>query len=104
VIEIPAHGDEPEIRASDAEREQTMALLRRNFAEGRLTLAELEERVADASEATTRGRLRTLTADLPSETHTSTPTWQAPGTDWRILLVLLFICPPAGLAYWLLTR
>ena len=32
------------VRASDAEREQTVALLQRNFADGRLTQAELEER------------------------------------------------------------
>ena len=103
MIELPERqGDEPEIRASDAEREQTMALLRRSFAEGRLTMAELEQRVADASEASTRGQLRVLTADLPSARRTRTQ--RVGGTDRRILCVLLVISPPAGLAYWLMTR
>ena len=36
------------VRASDAEREQTVALLQRSFADGRLTQAELEERAGAA--------------------------------------------------------
>ena len=92
MTELSAQGDDPAIRASDAEREQTLALLRRHFAEGRLTLTELEERIADASEARTRGQLQALTADLPSVPKPPTP--QATGPDWRILCVLPCICPP----------
>ncbi|MGH3301226.1 MAG: DUF1707 SHOCT-like domain-containing protein [Streptosporangiaceae bacterium] len=54
------------VRASDAEREQTVALLQSNFADGRLTQAELEERAGAAYAAQTRAQLRDLTADLPA--------------------------------------
>ncbi len=53
-------------RASDAEREQTVALLQRGFADGRLTKAELAERAGAAYAARTRAELRGLTADLPA--------------------------------------
>ena len=60
------------VRASDAEREQTVALLQRNFADGRLTQAELEERAGAAYAARTRAQLCDLTADLPAaQEHTS---------------------------------
>ena len=89
----------PAVRASDSERQDAAALLQRQFAEGRLTLAELEERVALAYQARTREQLRTLTADLPAaEGHLASP---SPALD-RCLLIC--ICPPAGLAYWLLSR
>lgn len=102
MTDIPAPGADPAIRASDAERDRTLALLHRHFADGRLTLAELEERIAGACEARTRGQLRALIADLPVDLQA--PRRQAAGTDWRILCLLLWLCPPAGLAYWLLTR
>jgi hypothetical protein len=99
---ISESGENPAILASDAEREQRLTQLRRHFAEGRLTLAELEERVSVASEARTRGELQALTADLPvgARRHTT----QNSGTDWLILGVLLCISPPTGLVYWLLSR
>lgn len=90
------------IRASDGERDQVVALLQRGFADGRLTQAELEERVADALAARTRDHLRALTADLPSaDTGPARPTT---ALDWRVLCLLLCLCPPAGVAYWLLCR
>jgi len=88
-------------RASDAEREQTVALLQRGFADGRLALAELEERVGTAYAARTRAQLRGLTADLPA----AEPQPSRPGLvlDRCLLCILLCVCPPAGLAYWLLS-
>jgi hypothetical protein len=56
---------DPAVRASDAERDQTVALLQRGFADGRLTQDELEERAGAAYAAQTRAALRDLTADLP---------------------------------------
>lgn len=89
------------VRASDAEREQTVALLQRNFADGRLALAELEERAGAAYAARTRAQLRDLTADLPAaQQH---PPRQSLVLDRRLLCILLCVCPPAGLAYWLLS-
>jgi len=55
------------VRASDAERERTVASLRRAYTLGRLKLDELERRVERAYTATWRSELRTLTRDLPFE-------------------------------------
>jgi hypothetical protein len=53
------------LRVSDAERESVAAQLRDAATEGRLTLAEADERQALAYAARTRDDLRPLTADLP---------------------------------------
>jgi hypothetical protein len=78
-----------------------VALLQRSFADGRLALAELEERVGAAYTARTRAQLRDLTADLPAAEQQP----PRPGLvlDRRLLCILLCVCPPAGLAYWLLS-
>ena len=56
----------PALRASDAERESTVTLLREHGAAGRLDLTELEQRVGGAYQARTRGDLAALLNDLPS--------------------------------------
>jgi hypothetical protein len=59
-------GKQPvEIRASDAEREQTGELLREATVEGRLTLDEYSERFTLAQRARTRGELEAIAHDLP---------------------------------------
>ena len=58
----PAPG---EMRVSDQERDQAVKLLGEHAALGRLTLAELEERVSVALVARTHGELTALTRDLP---------------------------------------
>jgi Domain of unknown function (DUF1707)/Cell wall-active antibiotics response 4TMS YvqF len=58
------------VRASDAEREAVVELLREATAEGRLTLSELTERTEAAYTATTRGELAPITADLPAVSST----------------------------------
>jgi hypothetical protein len=90
------------IRASDGERDQVVALLQRDFADGRLTQAELEERVGAALAARTRDQLRALTADLPGADVR--PARPAMALDPCLLCLLLFLCPPAGITYWLLSR
>ena len=90
------------VRASDAEREQTVALLQRSFADGRLTHAELGERAGAAYKAQTRAELRDLTADLPAAQEQ--PPRSGMVLDQRLLIILLCIHPPAGLVYWLLCR
>jgi hypothetical protein len=90
------------IRASDAERDRVEARLQHHYAEGRLTLPELEERVAGAYQAGTRAQLDALVADLPGAAElTARP---ATGTDTRLLLILLCCSPPAALVYWLVSR
>lgn len=89
------------VRASDAEREQAVARLQRSFADARLTQAELEERASAAYAARTRAQLHDLTADLPDAAQ------QPPRPDMilatRPLIILLCVCPPAGVACWLLS-
>jgi Domain of unknown function (DUF1707) len=93
------------VRASDGERDQVVALLQRHFAEGRLTQAELEERAGAAFAARTRDQLRALTADLPdADVRPARPARPAMALDPCLLCLLLCVCPPAGIAYWLLSR
>jgi hypothetical protein len=58
----------PRVRVGDAERERTAAAMGEHFAAGRLTRAELDERLAAAWAARTAEDLDRLTADLPSPT------------------------------------
>ena len=89
------------MRVSDSDREAVTARLRDHFAEGRLTDAELDERVSAALNAKTFGDLRRLTTDLPGPVpappRPPQPQWGGP--PWRrrhgprflplVLLVLL---------------
>jgi Flp pilus assembly protein TadB len=54
-----------DLRVSDAERDSVVESLRRHTTAGRITAEELEQRVADALRARTRGELAPLVADLP---------------------------------------
>jgi Domain of unknown function (DUF1707)/Cell wall-active antibiotics response 4TMS YvqF len=56
----------PAIRASDAEREQTVERLRSHAVDGRLTLEEFAQRIDSAYAARTRAELDELTRDLPA--------------------------------------
>ena len=55
----------PALRASDAEREHTVAVLRAGAEHGRLTFDELAQRTELAYDATTGAELERLVADLP---------------------------------------
>ena len=54
-----------EVRASDAERERAAGTLTRHCGDGRLTLDELEARLAEVYAATTRAELAAALRDLP---------------------------------------
>jgi hypothetical protein len=54
------------IRASDADRERAVGILRDGYVSGRLTLPEFDERLAAAFTSRTWGDLRGLTRDLPT--------------------------------------
>ncbi|SRR6266550_8638883 len=56
----------PALRASDADRERTVAVLRDHAVEGRLTLEEFTERMSAAYLARTGDELEELVRDLPS--------------------------------------
>lgn len=60
-------------RASDTDREHTAARLRDAVGEGRLTLAEADDRIAAAYAAVHHHDLAALTADLPAPPAAPTP-------------------------------
>ncbi len=67
-----------QVRASDAEREAVVRVIQQAGAEGRLTLAETEERLAGIYAARFRNELSTFTEDLPSESRRPGPRWPPP--------------------------
>lgn len=85
------------VRASNAEREETIARLHDALGEGRLDLAEIEPRVAAAYAAQYRHELVPLLADLPQGSTaarpvgTGMPTWAElwVGAVWRGRAALL---------------
>jgi hypothetical protein len=76
----------PDIRASDSEREMIVSRLSENAAAGRLTLAELEERIGLTYASTTRAELASLIADLPKGVAAQSPTRRKP-TRWVLSLM-----------------
>ncbi|WP_199443445.1 DUF1707 SHOCT-like domain-containing protein [Umezawaea beigongshangensis] len=56
----------PDVRVSDAERQRVVSTLSTAVGEGRLTLAEADERIVSAWAARHGGELAALTADLPA--------------------------------------
>jgi uncharacterized protein DUF1707 len=60
----PVAGEPAEVRASHADREQVVDVLRVAAGDGRLTTDELDERLEAALSARTVGKLDELTADL----------------------------------------
>jgi hypothetical protein len=74
---------QPAVRASDADRERTVELLRHHSVDGRLTLEEFAERMARAYEAKTQDELEQLTRDLPVET-TASPARRRRATRWIV--------------------
>ncbi|MFD8393615.1 DUF1707 domain-containing protein [Streptomyces sp. NPDC059680] len=56
----------PDLRASDSDRERVAEVLRDALAEGRLDMAEFEERLEATYKARTYGELAPITRDLPA--------------------------------------
>jgi Domain of unknown function (DUF1707) len=95
------------MRASDADREQTVAALRTHVTDGRITMEEFSERSAAAYAARTLGDLDAVTADLPavedghaaevtSDRSWARPAWLAAGVAaLTVIAISLF----AGLAH-----
>jgi hypothetical protein len=69
-----------EIRASDEDRERTVAALERHTGAGRLTLDEFAERAQLAHGARTREELAAIVRDLPAE--------ERPRRDLLVLLAI----------------
>src|SRR5918993_129846 len=106
-----------DLRASDADRERAVEMLRGHASVGRLTVEELDERCAAALRAKTFGDLDALTVDLPPVSgapaaapqpvvpavklprvpgkHHFAETWRAPASPERAMRDLLtYVAPP----------
>ncbi len=70
------------VRVGDADRDAIAAQLREHYADGRLTLDELNERLDQTFAAKTKADLNTVMRDLPHTAQPGTgwqaPAWQAP--------------------------
>jgi hypothetical protein len=105
--------DRPDLRASDADRDQVVGVLRRHAEAGRLTVDELDERCSAALSAVTLGELSDLVRDLPGDPPAGrdpTParrppkvpgkyhfgeTWRAPSSAERTMAELMeHVAPP----------
>jgi len=88
----PMPGGSAPVRASDAEREDTIARLHHALGEGRLDLAETDARVASVYAARYRSELAPLLADLPYApgAQSDAPGWSAIWADavWRARIAL----------------
>lgn len=69
----PVPPDRADLRASDADREQVAAVLQSAYAEGRLTMTELDERLQIVYAARTYTELTPVTRDLPVGAPISQP-------------------------------
>ncbi|SEG10326.1 protein of unknown function [Thermomonospora echinospora] len=77
-----------DLRIGDAERDAVAEALHEHFAKGRLTRAELDERLGSTLTAKTEGDLREVVADLPGPSGLAQPSgrgrphpmaWHGPG-------------------------
>jgi hypothetical protein len=101
---LPVAG--PGTRASDSDRDAAAGLLNEAFAEGRLTADEHDQRLSAAYAARSWQQLHQLTADLPAPPDAADRNMPGifAGADLCLLCVLLVVCPPAGIVWWLISR
>ncbi|WP_242902982.1 DUF1707 SHOCT-like domain-containing protein [Actinomadura terrae] len=71
----------PDLRASDADRDRVAANLREHCAVGRITVEEMNERLDLVYEARTLGQLQAVTHDLPEEDLHQLPVPAAQGNS-----------------------
>jgi hypothetical protein len=88
---VPDVGDResasaPDLRASDAEREQVVNALGEHLVAGRLTLDEFSERVDAAHAARTVGELDALRRDLPAASVPAPASRRTP-TRWSVAVM-----------------
>ena len=95
-------GRDPNLRASDADRERIAERLRNGHAEGRLDTAEFQERLERCYEAKTFGELDALVRDLPRQDELEKRRSLQPAQAWRlgtlvpILLALILVSAAVG--------
>jgi hypothetical protein len=84
---------QPRMRAGDRDRQQVVEQLGKHFGEGRLTVAEFDERVVRAHGATYLDELPALVADLPREPelHRRPVRQRAPVPGPLVFLLAMFL-------------
>jgi hypothetical protein len=93
------------IRASTADTDRTVAVLKTSFVEGRLTKDELDLRLGQALVSRFFAELMAITADLPVGTfgrlpaHPATPRFRRPGR-WRVAVGTAAIAVGMVLVAW----
>jgi uncharacterized membrane protein len=80
----------PSLRASDADREQLVDVLKNAFAEGRLSQDEYNDRMERAYTAKTYGELRALVGDLPAQVPPHFTAYRPPQTNSLAIASLVF--------------
>ena len=73
-VSLEPNDDPGRLRASDADRERVAQVLHTAMAEGRIDVAELQDRIGVVYAAKTLGELEPLTADLPVSATPARPT------------------------------
>jgi hypothetical protein len=82
---VAAAGGRSQLRASDADREQVIEVLKVAFVQGRLTQEQLDTRVALALGSRTYADLADLTADLTADIPAGSAAAQPAGSPARTL-------------------
>jgi hypothetical protein len=99
-----AAADRSQLRASHADRERVIAMLKVAFVQGRLTKDELDARAGQTFAARTYAELAAITADLPAGLITAPPPRKAAPVHARspagpvVAGAVLILPPPAILA------
>jgi hypothetical protein len=78
-------GRDPNLRAGDEDRERIAERLRKSHAEGRLDLAEFQQRLESCYDAKTFGQLSELVRDLPRQEE---PSQGRSPRHWRLTPLL----------------
>ena len=95
-------GRDPNLRASDADRERIAERLRKAHAEGRIDTDEFQDRLECCYEAKTFGQLDALVRDLPRQDELEKRRSLYPSLPWRlgtlvpVLLALLVVSAVVG--------
>lgn len=102
---MPCNGDmNDSLRASDRDRDEVAGVLREQYAQGRLTMAEFDERSSAAYAARTVGELTELTADLPAQAESApvspvSSAWSPAAMRWiGIAAMVAVVAVVAGIA------
>ncbi|CAM2936850.1 DUF1707 domain-containing protein [Skermania piniformis] len=99
--------DRPETRIDAADRARASAALDTHYAAGRLSTAELDERRAAVTDATSRAELDAIFVDLPDTVAPPAPAAR-PTRDWSLVVAILLpivaivVATTTGSWWWLL--